>query len=182
METIVLNIIGGPGAGKTTIASEVFVRLKKLNVDCENVFEFAKELVWSQRNNAFNDRLYMHAMQNHRLFLINGKVEVIVCDSPLLLTSIYNHFYLENEHSSSYNKMIDTMVLETWKLYHNVTYFIERDTCYVDNGRRESNAEALEIDKRILNYLEKNKIPYQKVSLEKAADQIYDDIKERLGK
>lgn len=174
--TIIVNIIGGPGTGKTTAASELFSKLKRLNYDVENVSEFAKELVWESNTEAFNDRLYMHAMQNHRLFQMKDKLDFIITDSPLILTSIYNNFYLKDKQSSSYNEMIDLMVKETWNLYTNVTYYIERETSYNMIGRRENISEALIIDEKIKEYMDQNNIEYKTVTVDNAVDVIYNDL------
>ena len=171
--TIVINIAGGPGSGKTTVAAELFSKLKEKGYEVENVSEFAKELVWEKRNEAFDDRLYMHAEQNHRLMMMNGNLDYIITDSPLILTSVYNHFYLEDKHTKEYNKMIDDVTLLTFNSYNNITFLIERETGYDTNGRRESQAEAKAIDERIIEYLEDNNIQYIKIKdRENAADEI----------
>ena len=175
-DTIVINIIGGPGCGKTTVASGLFSKLKALNYDVEDVSEFAKELVWESNTEAFKDRLYMHAMQNHRLFQMKDKLDFIITDSPLLLTSIYNAFYLKDKQSVEYNEMIDIVVERTWNLYHNVTYYIERDQGYNMIGRRENADEALIIDDKIKEYLNHHQIAYTTLNVKDAVDYIYQDI------
>ena len=171
--TIIINVLGGPGVGKTTIASDLFVRFKRKELDVEIVSEFAKELVWEKRNEAFDDRLYMHAEQNHRLMMMNGNLDYIITDSPLILTSVYNHFYLEDKHTKEYNKMIDDVTLQTFNSYNNITFLIEREIGYDTNGRRESLAEAKAIDERIIKYLEDNNIKYIKIKdRENAVDEI----------
>ncbi len=162
-DTKVINILGGPGVGKTTLAAELFMQLKKMGYEVENVSEFAKELVWEERTQAFSDRLYMHAEQNHRLLMMNGKLDYIITDSPLILTSVYNSFYLKNVHSDSYNAMIDQMVLETWKLYDNVVFLLPRQNDYHSLGRRESENEAKIIDNYLNAYLIQNGINYMTI-------------------
>lgn len=159
-KTKIINILGGPGVGKTTVASDLFVRFKRKELDVEIVSEFAKELVWEKRSEAFDDRLYMHAEQNHRLMMMNGNLDYIITDSPLILTSIYNHFYLEDKHTKEYNQMIDEVTKQTFNLYDNVTFLITRDVDYDTNGRRESFTQAKKIDERIISYLKENNINY----------------------
>ena len=178
--TIIINIAGGPGTGKTTVAAKVFSQLKAMGYDVENVSEFAKELVWEGRSEAFNDRLYMHSEQNHRLMQMNGKLDYIITDSPLFLTSVYNSYYLKDKFPKSYNDMIDLATIETFKLYNNRVYLLERETSYNVVGRRENQNEANDIDKGIREYLINNNIEYKTVPLENALNEIMDDLKETI--
>ena len=57
--TLVVNLIGGQGSGKSTMMANLFSWLKWRNVDCEMCSEFAKELVWEERKQTFKDELYM---------------------------------------------------------------------------------------------------------------------------
>lgn len=175
-KTIVINIAGGPGTGKTTVASELFGKLKEKGYEVENVSEFAKELVWEGRSEAFDDRLYMHGEQNHRLMQMNGKLDFIITDSPLFLTSVYNNYYLKDKFPKSYNKMIDTVTSETFKLYNNKVYLLQRDTSYKVVGRRENKSTAEKIDVALNKYLKDNKIKYKNISLDNAVDEIIRDL------
>ena len=44
-KTLIINLIGGPCSGKSTIASGLFYNLKKLGYNCELALEFAKDKV-----------------------------------------------------------------------------------------------------------------------------------------
>lgn len=176
-KTIVINIAGGPGTGKTTVAAELFGKLKEKGYEVENVSEFAKELVWEGRNEAFNDRLYMHGEQNHRLMQMNGKLDYIITDSPLFLTSVYNNYYLKDKFPKSYNNMIDMVTKETFKLYNNKVYLLQRNTGYKVVGRREDEKTASKIDKNLRKYLDSNKIKYKILSLDNAIEEILKDLK-----
>ena len=44
-ETLVINLIGGPCSGKSTIAAELFARLKKMGIKTELVSEYIKDEV-----------------------------------------------------------------------------------------------------------------------------------------
>lgn len=91
--TLVVNLIAAPSSGKSTLMADIFAKLKWMNIDCELVTEFAKDLVWEERTETFKDELYIFAKQNHRLFRVNGKVDVIITDRPLILTILYNNKY-----------------------------------------------------------------------------------------
>lgn len=176
--TIVINIAGGPGTGKTTVAAELFSKLKEKGYEVENVSEFAKELVWEGRNEAFDDRLYMHGEQNHRLMQMNNKLDYIITDSPLFLTAVYNNYYLKDKFPKSYNQMIENVTLETFKLYNNKVYLLDRNTNYKIVGRRENKNTAKQIDEALIKYLDKNKIKYKKLSLDNAVENILKDLGE----
>jgi len=91
---LVINIFGGPGVGKSTLAAEVFAHFKKNKLNIELVTEYAKDLVWEERNNILKDQLYILAKQNRRLERLRNKgIDVVVTDSPLLLGKIYFDLY-----------------------------------------------------------------------------------------
>ena len=48
MKTVVINLFGGPGCGKSTIAAELFAILKKQGYEVELVTEYAKDKVWEE--------------------------------------------------------------------------------------------------------------------------------------
>lgn len=90
--TMVVNLYGGPGAGKTTAAWELAAELKKQGVVTEYVPEYAKELVWDDRldlldGSAEHQRAILRE-QKRRLERLRGKVDIIVTDSPVLLLGI----------------------------------------------------------------------------------------------
>ena len=92
-ETLIVNFFAGPGAGKTTCAWEVAAELKKRNIVTEYVPEYAKELVWDERldllDGSFNNQMLLFQEQKRRLDRLVGKVDVVVTDSPLLLSVSY---------------------------------------------------------------------------------------------
>ena len=51
MKQIVINLLGGAGSGKSTIALELATSLKKMGVNCEYINEFAKQKVYKKKSN-----------------------------------------------------------------------------------------------------------------------------------
>lgn len=158
--TLIVNLFGGAGIGKSTLMARIFSELKVQGYDCEMVTEFAKDLVWEKRNETFKDELYIFAKQNHRLFRVNGKVDIIVTDRPLLLTNAYN----QND------KELCSLCLKTFNQYNNLNFLLKRETVYQENGRNQSEEEAMQIDKITQDLLESNEINYYTVNNNDLAD------------
>ena len=158
--TLIVNLFGGPGTGKSTLMARIFSELKVQGYDCEMVTEFAKDLVWEKRNETFKDELYIFAKQNHRLFRVNGKVDIIVTDRPLLLTNAYNQD----------DKELCSLCLKTFNQYNNLNFLLKRQTVYQENGRNQSEKEAMQIDKITEDLLESNEINYYTVNNNDLAD------------
>ena len=157
-QTKIINIIGGPGAGKSTMCTGVFAKLKMKGIDCELSSEYAKELVWESRNETFKDEVYIFAKQNHRLFRLNGKVDIVITDRPLIMSNIYNQYY--NPNRKEFNKIFEDFVKANWNMYDNINIFIDRVKNYNPNGRNETMEQAIELDNLFKKYLDDNKIKY----------------------
>lgn len=148
--TLVVNLFGGAGVGKSTLMAKIFAELKTKGYDCEMVTEFMKDLIWERRGETFKDELYIFAKQNHRLFRVNGKVDIIVTDRPILLTNAYNQD----------NKELCDLCLKTFNEYNNLNILLKRQVEYQPNGRNQTEEEAIEIDNITRHVLESNGIDY----------------------
>lgn len=158
--TLVVNLIGGQGSGKSTMMADLFAQLKWHNIDCEMCSEFAKELVWEERKETFKDELYIFAKQNHRLFRCKGKVDVIITDRPLIMSIVYNHVY-GNPENMDWNNAYEDIVANTFNQYNNYNILLKRVKPFNPNGRNESENEALAFDLRFRNFLNWAEIPYE---------------------
>jgi hypothetical protein len=152
--TLIVNLFGGPGTGKSTNAARIFALLKDENVNCELVTEFAKDLVWEERLSTFDDDLYILAKQNHRLFRLIDKVDVVITDSPLLIKLIYMR---------DKDLPMEDLVLNIFKRYDNANFFLKRYKDYNPAGRFQNEDEAKGCDEDIRCLLDKYEIDYREV-------------------
>jgi predicted ATPase len=173
--TLIINLVAGPGTGKSTTMAGVFYKLKSLGIDCEMVTEFAKELVWENRSDTMKDELYIFAKQAHRIFRVNGQVDVIITDRPLILTVLYNNRYGEK------SKELDALVASTFEKYNNLNYFLERTKDYNPNGRNQTEDEANEISEGLKEVMLDYGYTYKKLPAdESVVDIIVKDVLEIL--
>ena len=151
---LVVNLLGGPGCGKSTCAAYVFATLKMADINAELVTEFAKDKTWEHNSTALNCQPYVFGKQVYRLDRCADQVDVIVTDSPIFLSTIYNgDVNIEPEFTQT--------VMKKFKEFNNINIFLTRLKKYNPAGRSQTESEAKEIDMEVLKSLEKLKIPYQ---------------------
>lgn len=143
-KTICLNFYAGPGAGKSTVAADVFAALKKRNVDCELINEFAKRKVWEGNTECLSNQLYITAKQQYLMWTVSKHVDLIITDSPLLLGSIYGN-----------DDLLTQIIFREYREFFNIDVFLERNpnSEYQSNGRMQSKIEAIEKDYEIKTML-----------------------------
>ena len=161
--TIVVNLIGGPGSGKSTCASGIFYKLKQSGINCELALEFAKDKVWEDSIKVLDDQLYIFGKQYHKLFRLKDKVDVIITDSPLLVSILYN---------KTQSKYFDDLVVEQYNTFNNMLFFINRPDTYQTEGRLQSANDAKTIDDETKSMLKDNNIPYTEIPCENAVEVI----------
>lgn len=145
--TIVINLFGAPGSGKSTGAAYIFSKLKMNGVNAELVTEFAKDKVWEENGEVFKNQAYLFGKQYFRMSRCDGKVDVIVTDSPLLLGAYYNK-------SKVLGYEFDNVVSRVFQSYRNVNFFIERVKPYNPAGRLQTEAESNEISRDLRAFLD----------------------------
>lgn len=169
----VINLFGGPGSGKSTIAAGLFYKLKIRGINCELCTEYAKDMVWEESYHTLDDQIYVFGKQHHRLWRVKDKVDVIICDSPLILSCYY---------SKTESLYFEKFIVEQFNKFNNVNYFINRSNSYSEVGRMQTIDEARGIDQEIMNILNRHNIKYDVLEQADAINTIYDETIIKLNK
>jgi len=164
----IINLFGGPGIGKSSIASGLTHQLKKRHISCDNPYEFPKELAWDKNTAAVKDQLYVIANQHRGITRSWGEVDYIVVDSPLLFAPVYKNFYSDEPYYPSmfYGKEFDDFIISLHNRYDNINILLQRDSSKFENkGRYQSLDEALVLDKLIKDTLDSYSQKYYTVDI-----------------
>jgi len=152
-ESLVVNLFGSPGVGKSTIAADVYSKLNYLGVPSELATEFAKDCMWLDDRGTLNEQAIVWGNQLSRVKRLLGKVKVVVSDSPTPLSIVYK--------TEDYTESFDNAIMEQFGRTNNLNFLIDRTIPYIQAGRKESAAEAERVHSAIRKVLDDYKVPYE---------------------
>ena len=161
--TKVINLFGGPGSGKSLLASGIFYNLKLKGVKVELCNEWIKDKVFEESPYPFKDQLYTFAKQHKKIRQLNGKVDYIICDSPIILSLIY-----ENGEPPLFKDML----LQYFNLYDNINILLKRDAEYETYGRGQTEQEADDLSRKLEVLLKFYNIKYTLIPTRQAIENI----------
>lgn len=168
---IVVNLFAGPGVGKSTTAARIFAELKMHGVNCEMALEFAKDKVWEESFKTMDDQIYIFGKQFHKIWRLKDKVDVIICDSPLPISIVY-----DKENSEAFH----TLIMEQFNKFDNYNVLLTRSGEYQKEGRVQTEEEAKEVDKTVEKVLKNYNIVHRVMPIDGAAMEITERILEEL--
>ena len=143
--TLVVNLYGGPGTGKSTTAAGLFYRIKKHGLfNVELVTEFAKDLTWEERHNVLANQAYILGTQYHRLMRVYDKVDIIITDGPLLNSVVYNEGGVPE---------VADLAITLHESLINYDVYLLRTKSYNPLGRTQTEEEAKKLDETIKDVL-----------------------------
>lgn len=175
--TLIVNLLGGPGISKSTTAAGVFHTLKVNDIDCELINEYAKDKTWEKNHVALSDQFFVSANQHYKQFILNGHVDVIITDSPLLIGLFYY-----KEENVVIKKSFETFIKETFNRQNNLNILLKRRKKFNPNGRNQSEERCKEIDIEIKNFLDSNLVDYTELDGDSSCIPIiYDIIRNHIG-
>ncbi len=133
--TLNVNLMAGPGVGKSVLMSQLFAALKLQGVHCEMCPEYAKELVYEDRIDTA-DQLWILAEQHRRQARLQGRARVVVTDSSLHVSLAY----VEPELRVHFEALV-AHATRHWQCL-NVLLHRDLDTGYEQAGRYQSKEAA----------------------------------------
>jgi len=161
----VINFIGAPGMGKSSLACLLYARMKMEHMSVELCREYAKYLVIAKREwQLLEEQLYLLAKQHHELFILRGQFEYAITDSPLILTSFYSNKDLT---PASFETTVD----EYNATFDNIYFFVRRaiddsGIIFENRGRRHNRCESLALEASMLKWLELKNVRYFTLNLD----------------
>lgn len=174
-DTKIINLLGGPGTGKSTTAARVFAELKQFHVKCELVTELAKDIVWEETHKLLDNQLWLFSEQFRRQWRLLDKVDFVITDSPLIMYPVYLEILQEKlppslKFSHSYFLHTSNFFKATFLEFRNLNFILERYydiddgkivyPTYSNKGRTQDIDQALELDFKIQFQLEDLSLPF----------------------
>lgn len=176
-EAIIVNLFGGAGCGKTTGSARIFSDLKMAGVECELASEFVKSRVWSGDKQTFRNQVYILGNQSFKITRCLHQVDVIITDSPILLSMYYN---TDEKLQTGY---FNSFIVDYFNQFKNMNYLLYRCKPYDPKGRFQTEEEAKQDDFDIQAMLYENEIPYRIVNGDlEGYDQITKEVLQQLNK
>lgn len=158
-KTVIVNLYGAPGAGKSTGSAYIFGQLKMNNISVELVREFVKDKIYEKSEGVFNDQVYILGKQHFRQTNVKGNVDVIITDCPLIIQAYYT-----DKYKFPYADELRQLVLKLYSLENNINYFVNRDKPYNPDGRFQTEADSDSISDNLKEYLDNLNIEYKEIN------------------
>ena len=158
-KTVIVNLYGAPGAGKSTGSAYIFGQLKMNNISVELVREFVKDKIYEKSEGMFNDQVYILGKQHFRQTNVKGNVDVIITDCPLIIQAYYT-----DKYKFPYADELRQLVLKLYSLENNINYFVNRDKPYNPDGRFQTEADSDSISGNLKEYLDNLGIEYEEIN------------------
>jgi thymidylate kinase len=171
-----ISIMGPPCSGKSTLASEVHTKLKKMGLNSVFVGESATDFIAEYGvPNSPQDQMIIYYKQLNREKMFLDSKDFIICDSSSLL----NYFYFRGLFSGTLsNKDIATInhiqkeILKNLSLWSNIFFVPPFETDTNDGIRFHNKNEIEKLSRWIKSYLEIENVNHQDLSSIKLEDRV----------
>lgn len=146
-----------------------------LGICAELISEYAKEKIWEENQTILSNQVYLFAKQYVGITRVQGKVDVVIMDSPIMLSLLYNK---DMKIADGFN----LLVAECYNKFDNMNYWVtkRKGVKYDMKGRQQNEKEADEIACSLGEILQQYKIKCQVITAtEKDLDGIVEAVLRR---
>lgn len=150
----IINLFGSPCSGKTTTALGLAHKMKLNGYNVEYIPEYARQIIYKEQFNILeNHQIKIIADVDENLKNLDGKVDYVIMDSPLILSLIY----AKDDYYVNFNNL----VLEIFNSFDNINIYLERNFDYVqDKGRLHNEEQSDKIHNKLLKLLKEKNIEH----------------------
>lgn len=166
---IIANEFAGPGTGKSTNAALLYAFLKMEGVNCELVREYVKDWAWEGRIVGAYDQFYFLGKQIRKESMLLKKVDVIITDSPVAMSSFYSAKFAPVLIAAGVDLAVRAYLDQLEADGHQVlNLWLNRTKAYNPAGRYQSEEEARQIDVEMRAFFERRGYHLREASTEAA--------------
>ena len=183
--TLVVNTVGEPGSGKTTLSFWLSQALKRAGIVTEFVPEVVKYDCFEPAGRArvtSGQFDFRYLMQQTRLFRpLLGNVEVVINDGAFELSYFYGQRRIAPHRLPLFRQRIDALREQTQR--STETWFVmpKRDHPYENDGRNETEAQALALRHNLEHFLSREfNVQARKLNNENERQDFLEDILSRV--
>lgn len=149
---IIINLFGGPGSGKTTLAYYLAYRFKQAGFRAELVGEAAREIIYDRNNpnesgtaaQLIDNQFLISGLQSERIMRLQRHgIEIAIADSPLRMGLLY-------VKDSGMRDALRTAIRHFESEFpYFVNVLVQRTPGHYDKeSRAQSEDEAMELDRQ----------------------------------
>ena len=160
--TILINMLGCPSSGKTSLSAKLFAQLKAMDLNAEYTSEYVKGWAWEGKKVGPFDQFYIFGKETHNQSRLFDKVDFIISDSPVMLTAFYHYFYNGNEALNEVCHNFYNLAEEAG--VQVVNFFLPRKKKYIAKGRYQTQEEADALAFQLKEWLNKEGYVYEELT------------------
>ena len=160
MTKVLINALGSPSTGKSTLSAKLFVVLKDLGINVDWAPEYVKQLVYENKTITKQMQYIIHGREVEQQTRIIKAVDICISDSPVSLVGFYNWYYNNGDNSVSLacHGFYNTLEQDNVKV---LNFLLTQRKEYDPRGRFQDFAEAQKVGTALREWLDMEKYSYE---------------------